>query len=86
MRSLPFADIAAVDGRGFDVPGTNGQPGGLHARAGDADGLPGLLTVTVEEQTGAEILYRITGTVSWTGAAGDQDFRLEILISNKESS
>src|SRR5688572_25978691 len=48
LRAVDYADLPGLNGSGFDVPGVNGAPGGLQAQDGDADGLPGLLTVTVD--------------------------------------
>lgn len=83
VRSLPFAQVAAAHGRGFDVPGSNGAPGGLRARGGDADGLPGEIAVAVEETSGGQTLYRVTATVLWRGGSGEQELRLDTLIANK---
>ncbi|MFQ5503624.1 MAG: hypothetical protein ACE5F1_02375, partial [Planctomycetota bacterium] len=29
LRSVPFSDLPSLDGRGFDVPASDGSPGGL---------------------------------------------------------
>lgn len=84
LRSVPFTSLPAMDGVGFDVPGSTGAPGGLEPLPGDADGLPGQFSVTVDQASGGSILYLVRATVTWSGSLGEQTFELETLIGERE--
>lgn len=84
LRSVPIANLPAMNGVGFDVPGKNGAAGGLHAVPGDADGLPGQFTVTVDQTAGGKTIYRVRATVTWTGTQRRQTFELETLMGPRE--
>ena len=85
LRSLPFASLLAKNGVGFDVAGKNGAAsGGLRAVPGDPDGLPGQFTVTVDQTSGTETVYRVQATVTWTGVTRRQTFSLETLVGPRE--
>ena len=80
LRRVPFAQLEAVDGSGFDVLGPDGAPGGLRPMADDGDGLPGQFTVTIDKASGDVVLYRVTAIVAWQGTLRDQTFELETLM------
>ena len=84
IRSIPFADLPALNGAGFDVQSKDGAPGGLNALPGDPDGLPGQLTVTVDQTIGSENIYLVRATVTWTGTLRRQSFNMETLIGPRE--
>ncbi|MCA8973241.1 MAG: hypothetical protein KDC98_00900 [Planctomycetes bacterium] len=85
MRDVAFSTLPTLDGVGFDIPGVNGEPGALRALPGDADGLPGLITVAVESSSGGETLYRITLAVDWLGAAGEQHYDSISLMAERKA-
>ncbi|MCB9883373.1 MAG: hypothetical protein H6832_13285 [Planctomycetes bacterium] len=80
LRSVDFATLATMDGVGFDVPGPDGQPGGLTPIAGDTDGLVGEFSVVVDKTTGSATLYRVTATARWTGSFSNGSFSLSTLM------
>lgn len=80
LRSLPADDLPTMDGVGFDVPGTNGAPGGLTPVPGDTDGLVGEFEVVVDKTAGAAVLYRVTAKAIWTGSMTRQQFQLSVLM------
>jgi type II secretory pathway pseudopilin PulG len=84
LRNQPFASLPALDGTGFDIPGTNGGAGGLRPVPGDADGLPGQFSVAVDQSSAGETLYRITVRVDWTGVNGRQHFELMTLVADRK--
>lgn len=77
LRSLNAASLAALHGTGFDVPGTAGQPHGLQVVAGDADGLPGEISVTVDRNVGGQIVHLVRTRVRWRGATRNQEYAIE---------
>ena len=83
LRSVPLADLPAMNGVGFDVPALNGTLGGLTPLPGDADGLAGQFTVTMDKTGGGTTLYRVVTEVQWIGTAGRQSFRLESLMGQR---
>ena len=83
LRSIPYTDLPAMNGIGFDVPGLNGSAGGLTPVPGDPDGLTGLFTVTVDKTGGGATLYRVVAQVEWNGSAGRQEFRLESFMGER---
>lgn len=85
LRDVDFATLPGLSGNGFDVPGNNGSGGGLAPVTGDADGLPGRITVTVDQSSGGETLYLITLTVDWTGVNGVQHFELRSLMAERKA-
>lgn len=84
VRAVPFSGIPALDGSGFDVPGANGNPGGLQPLPGDPDGLPGELTVTVDDSSGGYTLYRVTASVSWRGVQRSRRIQVETLVAERK--
>jgi type II secretory pathway pseudopilin PulG len=85
MRDVTFATLPSLNGNGFDIPGNNGGAGGLSPVAGDADGLPGRITVTVDQSSGSEKLYLITLRVDWTGINGTQHFEMKSLMAERKA-
>lgn len=83
LRSLPSTQLAPLHGTGFDIPGENGEPRGLTPMPGDADGLPGLIEIAVEDTSGTSTLYRVTVTVTWSGIRRSNRFQLEALIGER---
>lgn len=80
LRSVDFASLPTMDGVGFDVPSADGGPGGLTPVPGDADGLVGEFSVTVDKSSGAALLYRVTAKAIWTGTLARQQFQLSLLM------
>lgn len=85
MRDVTFSTLPALNGTGFDIPGNNGNAGGLAPVVGDADGLPGRITVTVDQSSGGEKLYLVTLTVDWTGINGVQHFEMKSLMTERKA-
>lgn len=85
LRDVDFATLPGLTGNGFDILGNNGNGGGLTPVPGDADGLPGRITVTVDQTSGGETLYLITLTVDWTGVNGVQHFELRSLMAERKA-
>lgn len=83
-RSLDADAVAGLDGVGFDVPGITGTSAGLAAIPGDADGLPGQISVVVD-RSGApdQTLYRVAASVVWRGASGQRRLTLQTLIGER---
>ena len=84
LRTVPEATLPTLDGTGFDVPSSNGGPGGLTPQPGDLDGLPGQLAVIVDQSQGGVTLYRVVATVSWTGVSGRRQIRLQALMGERK--
>lgn len=85
LRDVSLTTLPSLDGTGFDVPGANGKEGGLAARKGDDDGLPGHITVTVEASSGTARLYRVRLDVEWWGVSGDQSYDISSLFADRKS-
>ncbi len=83
VRTLSDAEIAALDGVGFDIPGANGDPGGLEPRTGDSDGLPGEFVVTEDQNVGGEVLHRVVAIVRWRGVSGNSQLALQTLVTER---
>ena len=83
MRSIPFEDLPGLDGEGFDIPGINGEPGGLQPLPGDLDGMPGQLTVVTDKSSGGVVLYLVRATVTWAGTLGRQRVELDTLMGER---
>jgi hypothetical protein len=83
LRQTPIAQLPAADGRGFAVAGINGSGVGLRALPGDADGLPGRITVRPERTYGTEVLYRVTVAVDWTGASPNGHLHFMTLMGRR---
>ena len=83
-RTIPYADLPALNGTGFDVPGPNGQPGGLHPLPGDADGLPGSIRVVLDLSYGGAQVYRVTARVDWKGVQNKNQIELSSLIVERK--
>lgn len=80
LRSVDFASLPSMDGVGFDVPGVDGQAGGLTPVAGDPDGLVGVFSVVVDKTVGSATLYRVTARAEWTGSLDREVFELYTLM------
>jgi hypothetical protein len=83
IETTPFQGlIAAHDGRGFAV-GIDGQAGAaLRAVPGDADGLPGSISVIAPNPPNDPArLLEATVTIDWQGSFGPQRMVRRILIS-----
>lgn len=85
LRAAPFASLPSLNGTGFDVPSHTGQPNGLTPIPGDPDGLPGRIEVAVEASAGTAVLYRVTLSVVWVGAAGVRRERIVGLLGDRRS-
>ena len=83
LRALPFADLPAMNGQGFDVPGFNGEPGALVPMPGDVDQLPGEFIVTLDNSSNGESIYWVTLRITWRGVLGRQSFQLRILFTQR---
>jgi len=84
LRSVPISQLPTFDGRGFDVPGQNGQPLGLPPLAGAPDGLPGVISVVTHPDSAVNNeLYIVETRVRWTGATRGGDFRMETLMGER---
>lgn len=84
LRTIDEATLPGLDGKDFDVPGSNGNPGGLNPQPGDLDGLPGKISVFVDQNKGGVTLYRVVATVSWTGVSGRRQIRLQALMGERK--
>ncbi len=84
LRTKTEAELTATHNTGFDVPGSNGNPGGLTVVPGDADGLPGQFTVVLDQSSGGVNLYLVVATVSWTGVSGRRTVRLQSLMGERK--
>lgn len=83
LRTVPFSDLAALNGTNFDVPALNGTPNGLTPQPGDTDGL-GKIIITVDGTGGGTTLYHVIAEVRWVGSAGRRRFQLETLIGERK--
>lgn len=84
LRTVSQATLPTLDAKGFDVPGLNGEPGGLRALPGDPDNLPGQINVFVDQSSGGSVLYRVVATVAWTGATGRRRFVMQTLMGERK--
>jgi hypothetical protein len=83
LRDLPLAGVLACDGTGFAVDVDQDAVTDLAPLPDDADGLPGEVSVVVEEASGDEVLYRVRVTVRWAGQSGARTFWLETLMTDR---
>ena len=83
IRGVDVAVLPSLDGRGFDVPGTNGAPGGLSPVAGDPDGLAGEITVRPADTFGGTTIYYVSTRVVWLGAGPNNVIQLEALVGER---
>lgn len=83
LRSVPITALPSYHGRGFDVPGQDGQAHGLAAVAGDLDGLAGEIYVTVDRSSGTTKLYRVRTRVHWQGVTRGGVFEMECLMGER---
>jgi hypothetical protein len=83
IESAPFDDLLAVhDGSGFAVLAEDSGAVLLRARAGDADGLPGRVTVAIPDDVGdPSRLLDVTLRVDWTGGFGPQSVTRTLRVS-----
>lgn len=84
LRTVPQATLAGLDGTGFDVPGSNGAPGGLAPLPGDPNGLAGRFSVVPDQTAGGVTLHRVIATVRWRGVGGTKRVRLQSLIGERK--
>jgi prepilin-type N-terminal cleavage/methylation domain-containing protein len=80
VRAMPMATILTMNGTGFDIPGANGATKALRAQKGDADGLPGQITVVRLATDAGRSLYQITATAKWQGASGNSAVELMTMV------
>ena len=80
VRAMPMATILTMNGTGFDIPGANGATKALRAQKGDADGLPGEITVVRLATDAGRSLYRITATARWQGSSGNSTVELTTMV------
>jgi hypothetical protein len=83
VELCPFDELLAVqDGRGFPVLKDDAGRVKLRALNGDADGLPGSVTVSVAPDVGdASRLLEVTLRVDWIGSSGPQAVSRTLRIS-----
>ena len=84
IRSMTQAQVVALDGTGFDIPGSNGAAGGLRPVPGDADGLPGEFTVSVDQALAGNTLHRVVASVAWIGVSGRRRITLQALVGERK--
>jgi hypothetical protein len=85
LRSLHFVELDAQDGVGFAVDASGTGRVELRAPPGDADGLPGLISVKTVASSGAESLRSVRAIVRWVGSSGTRTFSLDCLMTNRRS-
>jgi len=84
LRSVPIGELDTYDGRGFDVPGQDGQALGLPPLPGAPNGLPGILSVSRHPNWLIDNpLYIVEARVRWRGATRNGDFRMETLMGER---
>jgi type II secretory pathway pseudopilin PulG len=83
LRSVDISELPTYNGHGFDVPGQNGQPHGLHPVPGDLDGLPGEISVTVDRSSSGIFLYLVTTRVRWSGVTRGGDLSIQCLMGER---
>jgi len=83
IEAAPFDDLLDVhDGRGFAVLGEQTGRVMLRAQAGDADGFPGLVTVTVPDDPGdPNRLLDVMVRIDWVGSFGPQSLSRTLRLS-----
>jgi hypothetical protein len=79
LHDVPLAELEALDGKGFVVPGADGATPGLRAVPGDPDGLPGEIHVSLVDTAAGRSLYRIRAAVSWYGSSKQHAIELTTL-------
>ena len=84
LRSVPATTLITLNDTGFDVPGSNGAPGGLQPVPGDIDGLPGQFLVSVDQSAAGVDLYRVVATVTWRGVTGRRRVTLQALMGERK--
>ena len=83
LRTLDSASLPAMNNTGFDVPGPNGEAGGLRPVAGDADGLPGRIVMVPDTVWNLTTLYRVSVTVRWRGRDPSGTLTIESLLGGR---
>jgi hypothetical protein len=83
IEAAPFDDLLAVhDGRGFGVASEATGRTLLRAQAGDGDGLPGLVTVSVPGAPGdANRLLDVTLRIDWVAGFAPQSVARTLRLS-----
>ncbi|MEZ5965443.1 MAG: hypothetical protein R3F56_16540 [Planctomycetota bacterium] len=84
IRNTDFTSLPSLDGRGFDVSGANGGAGGLRPIPGDADDLPGRISVSTDQSSSGETLYMVTVSVDWDGNSGPQHLSFRSLVAQRK--
>lgn len=84
VRNTDFEVLPTLDGRAFDVAGSNGGAGGLRPVPGDADGLPGRISVATDQSSSGETLYMVSVTVDWDGSGGAQHLAFSSLVAQRK--
>jgi type II secretory pathway pseudopilin PulG len=83
LRGVDIAVLPTYNGTGFDVPGQDGQPGGLPPLEGDLDGLPGEISIVANRTTGVDTLYTVTVAVRWRGATRGGFLQMQALMGER---
>jgi len=84
VRGLSFSTVPTLDGTGFDVPGPDGDPGGL-TPIGNPTNLVGSFAVATDKSSSGETLYRVTLSVDWKGLSGAHHFEISSLVAERKS-
>ncbi len=84
LRTVPIASLPSFHGVGFDIPGPNGEAGGLNPVPDDDDGLAGRFSVTVDQTSYGRAVYVVRATVTWEGSLRPQSFALETLMGKRD--
>jgi len=82
-RATPVSRLYELDGAGFAIDSIEEGRGGLASLDNDADKLPGSLSVTLVEQDGDHVIYRVTARADWKGKTRARSFALESLVSRR---
>lgn len=83
LRTVDITVLPTLNGTGFDVPGPDGEPGGLNPLPGDADGLPGQILVSEHDRLFSIVIYRVQVLVQWSGADPKGLFSMESLMGER---
>lgn len=84
-RSLPVASVPALHLTGFPIDCDDDSIPDCAAVPGDPDGLPGLITATLERSTGPNVVYRVNASATWKGIRGIRSVWLETLVSDRNA-
>ena len=83
LEAAAFDDLFAIhDGRGFELDAEDAEGSALRCQAGDADGFPGSIAVSVPDEVGdPNRLLDVTLRVDWVGSFGPQTMARTLRIS-----